>query len=87
MSHKKPIPLVRKIGSCIRYYREEKRIPRKRFAHELRITPQQLSNIENGNVLDIGIGRIAEIAKILGIDYHHFLLPDAVQGNVNTVVQ
>ncbi|MBK6820158.1 MAG: helix-turn-helix domain-containing protein [Bacteroidetes bacterium] len=69
MSKKKSAPFLREIGSHIRNCREERRIPRKSFAHSLQISPQQLSNIENGNINDIGIVRIAEIAHILSIDF------------------
>lgn len=69
MSQKKSRPFLREIGSHIRNCREERRIPRKSFAHSLQITPQQLSNIENGNISDIGIIRIVEIAHILRVDF------------------
>lgn len=57
-----------KIGSNIRKWRELKGIKQEQLAAKLDITKAALSNIENDKT-DIGLHRIEEIAKHLGLDY------------------
>lgn len=69
---KKKSALLREVGFNIRNCREEKNITRKNFADRLCISPQQLSNIENGRI-DIGAVRIKEIAAKLEVGYQDIL--------------
>lgn len=55
-----------KIGDNIREIRElEKNFKRSYVADKLNITPRAYANIEN-NIADVTLGRLEEIAKILG---------------------
>ena len=56
-----------KIGQNIRKWRELKSIKQEQLAIKLCITKGALSNIENDKT-DIGLHRIEEIAKHLGIE-------------------
>lgn len=65
--------LILEIGQNIKRIRVEKNIPPKVLAFELDLTTQQLGNIENGKLEDLGIKKIFDIANIMKIDYNEIL--------------
>ncbi len=64
--------LLKQIGQNIAKARREKKMERKAIADELRITPQAVSNIENGKS-DVGISRIFQIATLLDTPFEELL--------------
>ena len=57
-----------KVGRDIKHWREFKQMKQDEMARKLKITPAALSQIENGKI-DITVGRIEQIARILEIDF------------------
>jgi transcriptional regulator with XRE-family HTH domain len=60
-----------KVSFRIRKLRESKDYSQENMANDLNITPSAYSKIERG-VTDPSVGRLAEIAKILGVDIIYF---------------
>jgi transcriptional regulator with XRE-family HTH domain len=68
---KAPDPVDRLVGQNIRIFRKAKGLSQTALGHALDVTFQQIQKYENG-INRVGSGRLAKIAKVLGVPVARF---------------